>query len=125
MTMEIDALHAGQPMRNSLDPCTSCADWQVLACQVNSLRAALMKVLDTREKEAKAHFAYQTAHDNYTSGAARESRRHLTAMRAASAAEKEARLLLATLKTPNVGIEPPYSVGSNDGLGPWLRNERN
>ena len=21
-------------------------------------------------------------------------------------------------KTPNVGIEPPYSVGSNDGLGP-------
>lgn len=23
----------------------------------------------------------------------------------------------ATWKTPNVGIEPPYSVGSNDGLG--------
>lgn len=26
--------------------------------------------------------------------------------------------LRANLKTPNVGVEPPYSVGSNDGLGP-------
>ena len=31
-------------------------------------------------------------------------------------------MLFANLKAqfePNVGIEPPYSVGSNDGLGPW------
>ena len=104
MTMEIDALHAGQPMRNSLDPCTSCADWQVLAHQVNGLRAALLKVLDTREKEAKAHFAFQTASDNYASGASREGRQHLAAMTAASNAEKEARLLLATLKTPNASL---------------------
>jgi hypothetical protein len=25
--------------------------------------------------------------------------------------------MLAVRNTPNVGIEPPYSVGSNDGLG--------
>lgn len=78
------------------------ADMQVLACQVDSLRAALLKVLDTREKEAKAWFAYETARDNFTGGAALESRRHLAMMQAASSAEKEARLLLATLKTPNV-----------------------
>jgi hypothetical protein len=80
-------------------------DADVLRCQVDSLRAALAKVLDTREKEAKAYFAYQTASDNYSAGAARESRQHLAAMTAASKAEKEARLLLATLKTPNDGAE--------------------
>ena len=31
MTMEIDALHAGQPMRNSLDPCETCAEYIALA----------------------------------------------------------------------------------------------
>lgn len=92
--------------RNGLDPCTSCADWQVLAHQVDSLRAALLKVLDTREKEAGAYFAYHTALDNFSGGAARESRQHLAAMKAASNAEKEARLLLATLKTPNVATKP-------------------
>lgn len=103
MTMEIDALHAGQPMRNSLDPCTSCADWQVLACQVASLRAALVKVLDTHEKEAGAYLTYQTALDNYSpEGRAREATNHMRAMQAASAAEREARVLLATLKTPEV-----------------------
>ena len=79
-------------------------DAEVLRCQVDSLRDALLKVLDTREKEAKAYFAYQTASDNYTSGAVRESRQHLAAMTAASNAEKEARLLLATLKPPNVEL---------------------
>jgi hypothetical protein len=63
-----------------------------------------VKVLDTREKEAKAHFAYLNASDNYTFGATREDRQHLAAMLAASDAEKEARLLLATLKTPNVEV---------------------
>ena len=42
------------------------------------------------------------ARDNFTGGAALESRRHLAMMQATSRAEKEARLLLATLKTPNV-----------------------
>ncbi len=76
-------------------------DVPVLKAQVESLQAALQRVLDAREKEAKAHFAFQTASDNYASGAAREGRQHMAAMTAASNAEKDARLLLATLKTPN------------------------
>ena len=88
--------------RNSLDPCTSCAEWQVLAHQVTSLRAALLNVLDARDKEAKAWFSYENARNNFSGRGAVESKRHLAAMTAASNAEKEARLLLATLKTPNV-----------------------
>lgn len=42
MTMEIDALHAGQPMRNSLDPCNTCAEWQQQAERVRVLREALL-----------------------------------------------------------------------------------
>jgi hypothetical protein len=44
MTMEIDALYAGLPMRNSLDPCTSCSEWQAQAERVRVLREALLKV---------------------------------------------------------------------------------
>lgn len=73
----------------------------VLRAQVDSLRAALLKVLDTRDKEAMAWFALETARDNYSGGAALESRRHLACMTASRNAEREARLLLATLKTPN------------------------
>lgn len=90
---------AGKPM------CKRCASWadaDVLACQVISLREALLKVLETREKEAKAFLAWQTAYENFSGGARLESRQHLAAMTASSTAEKEARLLLATLKTPNV-----------------------
>ena len=89
---------AGKPM------CKPCAEAEVLACQVNSLRDALVKVLDTREKEANAWFAYETARDNFTGGAALERRRHLAMMQATGRAEKEARLLLATLKTPNADL---------------------
>ncbi len=77
------------------------AELPVIQAQRDSLRAALLKVLDTREKEAKALFAWQTAHENFSGGARLESRQHLAAMTAASNAEKEARLLLATLKTHN------------------------
>lgn len=73
----------------------------VLACQVESLRAALVKVLDTRNREAKASLAYQTASDNYSGGAVYEGRQHMAAMMAASNAEKEARLLLVTLRPPH------------------------
>ena len=38
MTMEIDALHAGEPMRNGLDPCDTCADWLALKAENNALR---------------------------------------------------------------------------------------
>lgn len=75
---------------------------QVLACQVDGLRAALVTVLDTREKEAKAFFSFETAKGNFSGRGAVEGKRHQAAMTAASTAEKEARLLLATLKTPNV-----------------------
>lgn len=76
-------------------------DAEVLRCQVDSLRAALVKVLDTREKEAKAFSAWRTAYENFTGGARLEGHQHMSAMQAASSAEKEARLLLATLKLPN------------------------
>lgn len=82
----------------------------VLRCQVDSLRGALLKVLDAREKEARAWMAYQNAADNYHGRGASESKRHLAAMTAASNAEKEARLLLATLKTPNVADKRDTTV---------------
>lgn len=82
---------------------TTDLDADVLRCQVDSLRDALLKVLDTRDAEAKAHFTYQTALDNYgPEGRAREATNHMRAMTAASSAEREAHLLLATLKRPNV-----------------------
>ncbi len=93
-------------------------DAEVLRRQVDSLRAALVKVLDTREKEAKAHMAFQTASDNYASGAAREGRQHLAAMVAAINAEKEARLLLLTLKTPNDQVKAGPTARSAVGPRP-------
>ena len=74
---------------------------EVLRCQVDSLRAALTKVLDTREQEAKAWFSSDNAKNNFSDRGVKEERRHLAAMIAASNAEKEARLLLATMKRPN------------------------
>jgi len=71
---------------------------EVLLIQRDALRAALEKVLDTREKEAKAMFAWQTAVDNFSGGSMLECDAHSRAMTAASNAEKEARLLLATLR---------------------------
>ena len=79
-------------------------DADVLRCQVDSLCAALEKVLGTREAEAKAFFSWENARDNFSSRGAAESRRHLSAMTAASSAEKEARLLLASLKRPNSSV---------------------
>ncbi len=47
MTMEIDALYAGLPMRNSLDPCTSCSEWKEQAEQIRVLREALRPWVDS------------------------------------------------------------------------------
>jgi hypothetical protein len=75
------------------------ADGDVLRCQVEGLRTALEKVLSAREAEAKAYLSYQVALQNFgPQGRAREATNHMHAMTAASAAEREARLLLATLR---------------------------
>jgi hypothetical protein len=73
------------------------ADAAVWKCQVDSLRDALRKVLDTRNKEAKAAMSYQTARENYSDDTD-ERKAHERAMLAACDAEREARTLLLTLK---------------------------
>lgn len=73
------------------------SDRVVLVAQVNALRAALVKVLDTGSREAAATMSYQTASENF-SDSTNERKAHERAMLAASDAEREARLLLATLK---------------------------
>lgn len=44
MTMEMDALYAGLPMRNSLDPCNTCTEWLELKQEADRLRAAAAQV---------------------------------------------------------------------------------
>ena len=73
------------------------ADRVVLVAQVDGLRAALVKVLDTRNREAAATMSYQNARENF-SDSSDERKAHERAMLAASHAELEARVLLATLK---------------------------
>lgn len=65
--------------------------------QVGSLRAALLKVLDTRNREAKATMSYQNARENF-SDSTDERKAQERAMLAASDAEREARVLLLTLR---------------------------
>lgn len=72
-------------------------DADVLLAQRDSLRDALQKVLDTREREAKATLSYRTAADNFSLSRP-ELEAHERAMLAANAAEREARTLLLTLK---------------------------
>jgi hypothetical protein len=118
MTMEIDALHAGLLMRNGLDPCNTCAEWQVLKRQVESLKAALQAVLDTHDQEAKAQQAYETARDNFSGGAALESRRHLACMIASSDAESEARALLdGSVRRQLRGVRRHCAAGGDAGAG--------
>ena len=71
---------------------------EVLRSQVDSLRASLVKVLDTRNREAKAAMSYFNARENF-SGSAIERKAHERAMLAASDAEREARVLLLTLRS--------------------------
>jgi hypothetical protein len=77
---------------------------EVLRCQVDSLLDALLKVLDTRKDEDKAWIASHNARENSPDrrGGANEHKLHMAAIEAMKAAENEARLLLATLKRPNV-----------------------
>jgi hypothetical protein len=70
---------------------------QVITAQRDGLRDALKRVLDTRESEAKASMIYQNARDNFSSDG-HERKAHERAMFAASDAEREARVLLLTLR---------------------------
>lgn len=71
-------------------------DSTVLKMQRDSLRDALVKVLDTHDREAKAASSYQVARENF-SDSSDERNAHAKAMRAASDAEREARVLLLTI----------------------------
>jgi hypothetical protein len=73
------------------------ADLPVLKAQVDSLRTALQRVLDARNKEAKAAMSYQNARENF-SDSTDERKAHERAMLAASEAELQARTLLLTLR---------------------------
>lgn len=77
-------------------------DAVVLKMQRDSLRDALVKVLDTRNREAKAAMSYQNARENF-SDSADERKAHERAMLAASDAEREARVLLLTLRVERKG----------------------
>lgn len=75
----------------------AAAELQVYALQRANLRDALVKVLDARNREAKAGMSYRNACESFTSSAM-ELRQYERAMLAASAAEQEARTLLLTLR---------------------------
>ena len=70
---------------------------EVLRCQVDSLRDALAKVLGTRKTESSAWLASHNAKDSTSDRGAHEEREHLAALDEMLNAEREARLLLATL----------------------------
>lgn len=73
-------------------------DSVVLKMQRDDLRAALQKVLDAHDNEAKARMSWQNARENFSSDGY-EAKQHERAMLAASQAEREARVLLLTLRT--------------------------
>ena len=65
----------------------------------DALRAALTRVLDTHEREAKAYLTAQVASENFSRRSAKaDEHAHLQAAVEASKAEKEARELLAAMK---------------------------
>ncbi len=70
---------------------------EILRCQVDSLRDALAKVLDTRKAESRAWLASHNAKESSHDRGVREEREHLAAINDMRNAEKEARLLLTTL----------------------------
>lgn len=72
-------------------------DALVLKMQRDSLRDALVKLLDAHDREAKATMSYQNARENF-SDSVDERKAHERAMLAASDAEREARVLLLTLR---------------------------
>ena len=72
-------------------------DAVVLKIQRDSLRDALVKVLNTHELEARTCMSYENAWENYINSDP-ERKAYELAMLAASDAEREARVLLLTMK---------------------------
>lgn len=65
----------------------------------DALRAALTRVLDTHEREAKAYLTAQVASENFSRRSAKaDEHAHFQAAMESSKAEKEARELLAAMK---------------------------
>jgi hypothetical protein len=96
----------------------AAAELLVLRLQRDSLRDALLKVLDTRNREAKATLIYQNAQENF-SDSADKRKGHFRAMLAASDAEREARVLLLTLRDGAM-MRPPTPAGWSDT--DWLQH---
>ena len=69
----------------------------VLKMQRDHLRDALQKVLDTHSREARATMSYQNARENF-SDSSDERKAYERAMLAAIDAERDARVLLLTLR---------------------------
>ena len=65
---------------------------EILRCQVDSLRDALVKVLDTRKAESLAWLASHNAKESTSDRGAHEEREHLAALDEMLNAEREARL---------------------------------
>ena len=84
-------------MKYDRAPFEAADELEVLRLQRGSLRDALARVLDTHNREAKATMSYQNARENF-SDSSDERKAQERAMLAASEAEREARVLLLTLK---------------------------
>jgi hypothetical protein len=78
-------------------PFEAADELEVLRLQRDALRAALQKVLDAHNREAKATMSYRNARENF-SDSHNERKAQERAMLEASDAEREARVLLLTLK---------------------------
>jgi hypothetical protein len=78
-------------------PFEAADELEALALQRDNLRDALAKVLDTHNQEAKAAMSYQNARENF-SDSSDERKAQERAMLAACEAEREARVLLLTLR---------------------------
>ena len=79
-------------------------DATVLKIQRDNLRDALVKVLDVHKLVARTCMSYENANENY-SNSDPERKAHELAMLAASDAEREARVLLLTMKEKSSRID--------------------
>ena len=81
------------------------AEVKVVTIQRDSLYDALHALVKTREAEAQAYLSLQNASENFSSSAP-ERRRYERACTDSSNAEREARVLLLTMKKTSLTIKP-------------------